>query len=463
MVFPERQDGNLPVNLDTRQAERQLLLLRERLLGIFQGNEVRNTLASLGAQAVLSFGRGFSQHKTELGNIVAHTLTGAISGALKGIFGGGNLLSGLSGAFRGLMGLGTGGKSSGLLGLASSALSALFGGLFGGKAAREAKKQQEQLKETREFMQRVLSQTDSNDLNSLQRALSQVLRFHSGGGDAFREKRGTAIQLRQAIRDRQAVIAEAIRDFSFQNAALNAELRKFDDIPIQNLDIDRRNQLAELAQERDKAITEFKDSLEVQQQIQQNFELKRQALLKQSSLDLIDTVIAEQNRIRELRAQAAVNEAKVGGNALAQINAELQARLVAIDNDISAFKGAEETKTEFLKAKTAERSALIKQANDQVADLLRDGLDILNEGLVIGETKGQSQKRRLEQLFGTLNPLGLIQSDGRLIQGNVTIGSGAIQMTFEGIQDAQALIAQLSDPIIQAKLLSALNTAIARS
>lgn len=463
MAFPGKQNNNLPINLDTRQAEQQILALRERLFALFQGSDTKNVIASLGAQVVKAFGHGFIQHKSELGDVIGKTFISSISGMFDKLFGQGNLSKGLSNLFRSTINSSAKGRQDGLIGLASSAATTIFSGLFGGKAVQEAKKQQEQLKETREFMQRVLSQVDNNDLNNLKKALNQVLRFQSGGGSAFQEKRNVAIQLRQAIRDRQAVITEAIRNFSFQNTALNAELQKFDDTPIQNMDIDRRNHLNELAQARDKAMTEFKDSMDAQQEIHKNFEFKRQLLLKQGAIDLIDTVIDEQNRIRELQAQTAVNESKANGNVLAQINAELQARLVAIDNDIAAFKGSEETKTEFLKAKSAERTALIKQANEQAADLLRDGLDILNEGLVIGENKEQNQKRRLEQLFGKLNPLGLIQSDGKLIQSNVNLGSGAIQMTFEGIQDAQSLIAQLSDPIIQSKLLSALNTAIART
>jgi hypothetical protein len=135
---------------------------------------------------------------------------------------------------------------------------------------------------------------------------------------------------------------------------------------------------------------------------------------------------------------------------------------VAIDNDLAAFKGSEAEKTEFLKAKTAERAATIQQANQQVTQLLKNGLDILNEGLITGQSKAQNQQQRLQQLFGSLNPLGQIQGNGQLLQNQITVGAGAIQMSFEGVQDAQSLIAQLSDPGVQSKLLAALNNAIAR-
>ncbi len=141
-----------------------------------------------------------------------------------------------------------------------------------------------------------------------------------------------------------------------------------------------------------------------------------------------------------------------------------QAQLVAIDNEIAAFKGAEETKTAFLAAKAAERENIIKNSQKSLDAILQQGLDILNEGLVVTETKADNQSRRLRELLGnSLDPFGLIQAQGSLINRNITIGSGGIQFILKGIQDAQGLITQLEDPIIQSKLLDLLNRAMARA
>lgn len=478
MAFLDNSDANnIPVNVDTRQAEEKLRNLQDQFL------ELKKLFASITVGINTPSGSGGTSLQNSITTGVSRTLgqtlnksVGSLATTLPSILNGalrGFARNGLSGGiFGGLSSLLKGGALSGLTGLAGlpfgalgTALSGVLGNLFGSKsrAAREAQQQQEQLEKTRELMQRILSKIDTNDLNSLQRALNQVQQFTSGGGAAFQEKRSTASQLKQAIKERQQVITEAIRNFAQQNAALSAELQKFSDTPLENLDIDRNNSLNDLTIERDKALADYKDSLEAQRAIEQNFELKRQALLTQASIDIIDLIVDEQNKIRSLQAQTAVNTAKTSGNAIQVINAELQARLVAIDNDVAAFKGAEEEKTAFLKEKASERTLAIQNANQDISDLLQDGLAILNEGLVVGQSKEASQKDRLNQLFGALNPLGLIQSDGQLLQSNVSLGSGAIQMTFEGVQDAQALIAQLSDPIIQNKLIAALNNAISRT
>jgi hypothetical protein len=69
----------------------------------------------------------------------------------------------------------------------------------------------------------------------------------------------------------------------------------------------------------------------------------------------------------------------------------------------------------------------------------------------------------LQKLFGNLDPLGLIQADGSLVQKSITVGQGAFQFILNGVSDAQDLISQLKDPIIQAALQQALNAAIARA
>jgi hypothetical protein len=430
-----------------------------------QSGKAQATLSSLGSQAIQAIGQQFLKGKTGLTKAIGSTLTGAASGALAGLSAGpiGAAVGGLIGTITGAAS-GSGGKfdaKAGLIGLPFGLIGFGIAGLIGGakKAADAAK----QLKKTQDFMQNILSQVDRNDLNSLQSALNQVLNFKSGGGQAFQAKSQAAQQLQQAIKARSDVIAQAVKDLQFQNSALAKQLQEFDSLPFQNLDLERQINLDQLTNDRDTTLQQFKDSLQVQQEVQQNFELKRQALLKQSSQDIIDTVIDEQNKIRTLRAKTAVNDAKTSGDALTVINAELQARLVAIDNDIDSFKGAEAEKTEFLKEKTSERNAIIKDANNQVSDLLQQGLDILNQGLVVGQSKAQSQQSQLKKLFGNLNPLGLIQADGNLVQSNVTVGSGAFQFILQGIQDAQSLIAQLQDPLIQNALQQALNTAISRT
>jgi TP901 family phage tail tape measure protein len=436
------------------------------LKDFIKGNQsVKDSLASLGSQFAQTLGDSIFKGKSGITKALGSTLTGAASGALAGLSAGpiGAAIGGLVGAVSGAASS-SGGKFSakaGLIGLPFGLIGFGIAGLIGGakKAADAAK----QLKKTQNFMQDILAKADQNDLTSLQSSLSQVLKFKSGGGAAFQAKSQAAQQLQQAIKARSDVIAQAVKDLQFQNSALAKQLQEFDSLPFENLNLERQINLDQLTSDRDTALLQFKDSLQVQQDIQQNFELKRQALLKQSSQDIIDTVIDEQNKIRTLRAQTAVNDAKTSGDALNVINAELQARLVAIDNDIASFKGAEEEKTEFLKEKASERNSIIKDANNQVSDLLQQGLDILNQGLVLGQTKAQSQQSQLKKLFGNLNPLGLIQADGNLVQSNVTVGAGAFQFILQGIQDAQGLIAQLQDPLVQAAVQSALNTAVART
>jgi TP901 family phage tail tape measure protein len=338
-----------------------------------------------------------------------------------------------------------------------------FRKLFSGGSKSALQKAQENLEKAQKFTSNILNNVDTNDLTSLTTALQQVLRFKSGGGAAFDVKKQAYNQLKDAIEERKKTIAAAIKDITFQNSAIEKALAKLESTPLANLTIDRQIALDSLIKDRDTQLDQYKDSLETQLLIEKNFQLNRQALFKQSAQDIIDAVIEEQSTIASLRADTNLNQAKTNGTAIDVINASLQAQLVAIENDIAAFKGAEEEKTEFLKSKTAERNQIIKEANDQVQDLLNAGLDILNEGLVTSETKAESQKRRLTSLFGSaLNPFGNITDTGSLVQSNVTIGPGGIQINLNAIADAQSLIAQINDPVVQAALIAALNSALSR-
>lgn len=429
-----------------------------------KGGISKASFADFAVQAVEMTSKLFSRNKSILSKAFGNTLNGAFTGALSGLSAGpiGGIIGGLLGAVNSSSALAAGkfDTKSALKGLPFGLVGFAVSGFLG--AAKKAAEKQKQLEQTQKAMQSILAQADQNDLNSLQKALSQVIRYRSGGGSAFLEKSNAAKQLQQAIKARKDVIFTAIQDLESQNSILEKLLQKSDALPFDNLQIDREIELQRFASERDKLLEQFKDSASMQLQIQENFELKRQTLLKDSSLEIINVAIEEQNQIRELRAQTAINDAKFSGNRISLINAELQARLVSIDNDIALFRGAEELKTEFLKAKTTERTALVKEANDQVNDLLQQGLSILNEGLVTSETKAQKQGKRLENLFGKLDPLGLIQASSQQLQTNVTIGSGAFQFILQGIQDAQDLITQLKDPLVQSQLQQALNAVVAR-
>ena len=379
----------------------------------------------------------------------AATLGGALSGAGTGAV--------IGGAVGGPIGAGIG-----------AAAGAIIGGTIGfiqsgsKKAAEEAQKR---IQRTQEFTSRILAQADSNNIQDLQKKLNSILKFKSGGGDAFKVKKQAADQLRSAIKNRKQVIDEAMKQIGLQNQAIQLQLNVFKDQPLQALDIDRQIKLQDLQAETEKALEQFKDSLAVQQQIQQSFELQRQLLLKTSAEDIIQTVIQEQNTIRELRAQELVDRAKASDNAIALINAQLQQQLVAIDNELAAFQGAEEEKTAFLAAEAAKRDAVIKDSQKQMNSLFKQGLDILNEGLVVGQSKFDDQQKRLRELFGSsLNPFGLIQASGDLLQKSITIASGAIQFTMEGVQDLQGIIDQLnSNPALQARFMDALNQLVLRT
>lgn len=434
------------------------------LANFVKGN--KQQVAGLAAQTIQGLGEAIFSGKKGLGATIGKTITGAISGLAAGAS-----LGPIGAAAGAVIGATTSAIQSGFFTTGAGVKTAFgVGGVLGffalaaKKNADKIRKAQENLERTQRFMGNLTQNLDSNDLTALTTALNSALRFKSGGGEAFQIKKQTVQQLQKAIDDRKKTIDEAIKDLSLQNTNLSLALTKFDDQPLANLSTDRTIQLNQLTAERAKALEAFKDSLEAQNLIETNFQLQRQALYKQSAQDIIDAVIEEQNNIRTLRAQTIQSEARVSGNQVNIINANLQAQLVALDNEIAAFKGAEETKTEFLKAKAAERTAIIKDANDQVQDLFKQGLDIINEGLVIGETKADSQKKRLQNLFGNLNPLGLIQQDGNLVQTNVTVGSGAIQFTVNGVQDALGLINQLSNnPVLQGQLMSILNIAAARA
>ncbi len=380
----------------------------------------------------------------------------------------------IGGALAGALGgAATGAYLGSLFGPAGTAVGAVAGAIIGGASAlfggggsdKKQKQKQEKFDRFDAAINNILSLADSNDLNSLNaagRAISAQFKKYGGSRNAEASKQAFA-QLQAAIRQRQQVIDESIRELTFQNEILAKQLQGFSADDIQGLKIQREIDLATLTQETTKALEQFKDSAEVMNLITANAELRRQGILAGATESIINAAIQEQNKIRSIRAQTAVDNANIAGDAVGIINAELQARLVALDNDISAFQGAEETKTEFLKQKAAERNRIIKDANNQVDSLLQEGLAILNEGLVTAETKGEGQQKRIQKLFGNLNPGGFIQADGNLVSQSVNIGSGAFQFILEGINDAASLIDQLKDPAIQSALRTALNQAIARA
>lgn len=421
-------------------------------------NELKSNFANIANGAISALSAAFGNNKSKLAGVFTNAFS-TIGNALQA-----GPAAPFALAIQGLQNAAN--TSGGFLKKYAAFIDPLgFRKLFGGGGKTAAQKAAENLARTQKYLTQLTANLDSNNLTDLTNALNATLRYKSGGGEAFQLKRQTALQIQKSIDDRNKVIQEAIKDLTFQNSALTKAFAKYDDQPFENLKIDRDISLDSLIRDRDKALEQYKDSLEVQKLIEKNFQLEREALYKQSAADIIAAVIEEQNTISSLRAETAVNDAKTSGNQIAIINANLQAQLVAIDNDIAAFKGAEEEKTEFLKSKTAERNAIIKEANDQVNQLFKDGLDILNEGLVVGQTKAQSQAARLKELFGSsLNPLGLIDSAGNLVQTAVNIGAGGIQFILPAIKDAEDLIAQLStDPILQGKLIAALNAVLART
>lgn len=338
-----------------------------------------------------------------------------------------------------------------------------IGGLFGGGGDKKALEAQKRLQETQEFVNKLLAETNTNDLRSLTKSLREVNNFDTGGGEAFKVKKQTAQQLRKAIAERKRVIAETIAELQTQNADLAKQFQITPGEDFRNARIEREIQIAQLDRETEKAKKNFADSKEAQDAIERNAQLRRQLLYKTSAESIIATVIEEQNKIRDLRAQTAIDTARASDNAIALINAELQARLVAIENDIAAYQGAEEFKNDFLKAKAAEREATIRDSQRRIDDLLQGGLDILNEGLVVAETKSENQARRLQKLFGTnLNPFGELTTTGNLLQTSVTVGAGAFNFVLQGINDAQSFISQLNDPVIQTRLVAAVSAALAR-
>ncbi len=263
-------------------------------------------------------------------------------------------------------------------------------------------------------------------------------------------------QIAEAQAEIQKAIEERDRFLAQDNAILTAQLSQ---APTDEISATAIRNLVEIERTRDEAIRKGVAT----NVYLENIELQRKNIMLQSSEDILAAVIDEQSRIRQLRAQQAVDEANAAGNQLAIINAELQQKLVALDDEIAAFRGIEEEKTAFLAQKSAERKNIVKASQDQINELLQSGLDILNEGLVVSQTKAEGQTKRLQKLFGTLNPLGLIQSGGNLLQTNVTIGAGAFQFAINGVQDVTAFMNQLStDPILQGRLQAVINTIFAR-
>ncbi len=427
----------------------------------------RQQIAQLGANLVTSLSGSILKNKTGLSKAIGSAISGALAGALAGSAGGpiGAALGAAIGAVGGAASA-SGGKFDSKAALVAFAVGGgPLGSLIAGfsVAAKKAAKKQKQLEDTQKFIKQTLAVVNTNDLNSLTTALSKVLRYKSGGGAAFQAQKDAAQQLQQAIDERKKVIDAAVKDFTYQNAALTRSLGELDSTPIKNIGTEFANDLDALIQARDKALDSYKDSLDAQNLIQKNFILQQQALIKDSAGDTIDAIIEAENNIRSYQADAAVSNAQASGNQVAILQANLQAQLVAIDNDTANFKGAEEEKTEFLKAQVAKRNAAIAAANSGIEDLLQQGKDILNQGLVTGTTKADAQKKELQKLFGSLDPLGQIQADGSLVQQTVNFGQGSFQFILDGVQNVEGLIAQLTDPIVQAALRAALNSAIARA
>lgn len=415
----------------------------------------RSQLFSIGSQLTSTIGQSLQSNK----NGFASSLTSVLSDAFSGAQTGGPIGAAVN------IAVGSAGRALAAKGnFAQKYLRFIdplgFRKLFGIDSQKAIEKAQKQLEKTQTFMTNVLNSADSNDLNSLTAALNRINKFKSGGGEAFGVKSQASQQIQDAIKARSKVIADTNEQLKLQNQQLSNTLSILDADaqPLDVLTVDRKNQLLELEAQTKKALDQFKDSAETMALIQQNTELQRQQIIQDSAEAILDAVVEEQTKIRTLRAQTAVIEAQNSGNQLQVIQAELTARLTALDADIQAFKGTEETKTAFLAQKTAERNAIIKSSQEDLDDLLQQGLDILNQGLVVGQTKADSQKQQLQKLFGTLNPQGLIQANGNLLNTQVTIGSGAFTFEINGVQDVNALLLQLStNPVLQQRLRDIIN------
>lgn len=440
------------------------------LFGFLKQTNAKQALGNIGSQVFGNLSDYLTQQKgtfAKLGGVLSGTVSGAIAGAAAGPIGAlaGATLGAVSSAYKG--GLFTN-SNAGVA--AAFALSGVFGlfALAKKKANDKIKETQKQLAANTAFADQILNNTDQNSLIALEKSratlLQQWAKLNAQGKSGKSPLKDAVAKLDQAIKDRTKVIKDEIEALKLENTLLARQVEIIGDLnPITNLDVIRQNQLTQLEADTKKALDAYKDSTEALDLITKNAELRRTQIIAGSAQDIIDAVIEEQNKVRSLRADEAVSAAQASGNQVAIINAELQQRLIALDNDIAAFKGTEEEKTAFLAASAAERTNIVKQAQDQMNDLLQQGLDILNEGLVVSQTKAENQAQRLKKLFGTLNPQGLITDAGNLLQQTVNIGAGAIQFTLTGIQDARALIDQLNgDPVLQARLLAALNTAMAR-
>jgi TP901 family phage tail tape measure protein len=427
------------------------------------------TFASLAGSALTGLGKVVGSTKSAIGDLTS-ALGGAVTGAATGFMTGGPIGAVVGGLMGGISGIAKSGDNwlGRNKGKIIGAVLGGIGGFFLGKMFDDAKKKQRQQQKKDEkaiaTLESILGGADQNDLNSLNSALAAASAVRVKGKEAKSAKASAIAQLSQAIENRKKVIAEAIRSLKVETQNLNLLLAQVPGEIFKNLQSNMQIQANQLDDETKRLLEQFKDSTEAQALIEKTAAQKRQLLYQNTSLEIIDTLIDEQNQIRALRAQRQVDEAEATDDAIAHINARLQAELVRIDNEIVAFKGAEEAKTEFLAAKAAERDRIIKNSQKQLDGLLRQGLDILNEGLVTNETKFDSQSRRLKELFGSnLNPFGLIQAQGSLLKRDITIGAGGIQFIFEGVQDAQGLIAQLDDPVVQAKLLDKLNEIMSRN
>jgi TP901 family phage tail tape measure protein len=427
------------------------------------------SFANLAGSALTGLGKVVGSTKSAIGDLTS-ALGSAVTGAATGFMTGGPIGAVVGGLMGGISGIAKSGDNwlGRNKGKIIGAVLGGIGGFFLGKMFDDAKKKQRQQQKKDEkaiaTLESILGGADQNDLNSLNSALAAASAVRVKGKEAKSAKASAIAQLNQAIENRKKVIAEAIRSLKVETQNLNLLLAQVPGEIFKNLQSNMQIQANQLDDETKRLLEQFKDSTEAQALIEKTAAQKRQLLYQNTSLEIIDTLIEEQNQIRSLRAQRQLDEARANDDALAMINAQLQAELVRIDNEVAAFKGAEEAKTEFLAAKAAERDRIIKDSQKELDGLLRQGLDILNEGLVTNETKFDSQSRRLKELFGSnLNPFGLIQAQGSLLKRDITIGTGGIQFIFEGVQDAQGLIAQLDDPVVQAKLRDKLNEILARN
>jgi TP901 family phage tail tape measure protein len=421
-----------------------------------------------GLRAVGDFVTDISQNLGKQIGGIGEVFGGAFAGGIQGA-----LIAGPAGAAVGsLLGAFGGGQSSGFFSGSEGGVATAFAlggplGFFSLNKFRKQQKEQERIariQRAQAFTQEQLAKAQADDLNSLIAARRAINEFDSGGGEAFRIKKQARDQVVELIEQRKAFISEAIKQLDNQNRILNRTLQILPGDTLQELQVQRLNELDELQVETDKALAAFKDSKAAQNRILKNQELQRQLIFSQSAEAIIDTVIAEQNKIAQIRAETAELEAEATGNRFDQIKAQLRAELIRIDSELAAFKGSEEQKREQIKKTAAERVAAETRAQEEINGILEQANDIINEGLVVGQTKAESQAKRLSDLGFSLNSFGLVNNADRLpLTTSVSVGAGAFTINIEGVNDVQGIIEQIQDPQVQQALADALNTAILRN